>query len=259
MKEFLSMWKYRSMFVLFIFSVLLYLILLLPFESGFISFDLKDFQPLAALPIVLGLFFGPAGVLGVGVGAFFVDLYGGLSLMTIFMVSGNMLMALLSYRLWDKFFVQTDSELMIPKSDKRIFIINLFLVVSVAAMAKAFIIGLGHVLLTDGVFYLKGISVFINDALGGLLLSIVAIVFFLKRFRIWEMIWSDLMRPGDMDVESIFGSWFSLVCILFFFLFSLVASLFNNNMLVIIFGSLSLLGIIIGLFWKGKAEQTYNK
>lgn len=252
MKEFLSMWKYRSMFMLLIFSALLYLILLLPFESGFISFDMKDFQPLAALPIVLGLFFGPAGVLGVGVGTFFVDLYGGLSLMTIFMIFGNMLMALLSYRLWDKLFVQSDSELMIPKSDKRNFIINLFLVVAVSAMAKALIIGLGNVILTDGIFYSKGISIFINDALGGLLLSMIGILIFLKRLRTWEMIWSDMMRPGDMGVESIFGTWISLISILLFFLLSLVASLFTNNMLVIVFGILGLLGIVVGLFWKGK-------
>lgn len=252
MKEFLSMWKYRSMFMLFIFSALLYLILLLPFESGFISFDMKDFQPLAALPIVLGLFFGPAGVLGVGVGTFFVDLYGGLSLMTIFMIFGNMLMALLSYRLWDKLFVQPDSELMIPKSDKRNFIINLFLVVIASAMAKALIIGLGNVILTDGIFYSKGISIFINDALGGLLLSSIGILIFLKRLRIWEMIWSDLMRPGDMGDESILGAWISLISILLFFLLSLVASLFDNNMLVMVFGILGFLGIIVGLFWKGK-------
>lgn len=252
MKEFLSMWKYRSMFILFVFSALLYLIILLPFESGFISFDLKDFQPLTALPVVLGLFFGPAGVLGAGTGAFFVSLYGGLSMLTVFMIIGNMLMALLSYRLWDKLFVQNDSLLMIPKSNKKIFVINLFLVVVVSAMAKAFIIGLGDVILNDEVFYSKGISIFINDALGGLLLSIISILVFLNRLRIWEMIWSDLMRPGDMGIESIFGAWLSLLSILLFFLLSLIASLFNNNILVVIFGALGLLGIIIGLFWKGK-------
>jgi energy-coupling factor transport system substrate-specific component len=254
MKEFLSMWKYRSMFMLFIFSTLLYLIVLLPFESGFISFDLKSFQPLAALPVVLGLFFGPAGVLGAGAGTFFIDLYGGLSWMTIFMMVGNMLMALISYRLWDKLFVQTDSLLIIPRSQKRVFIINLFLVVVVSAMAKAFVVGLGNVIVSDEVFYSKGISVFINDALGGLLLSIIAILVFLNRLRIWEMIWSDLMRPGDMGVESIFGAWVSLISILLFFLLSLIASLFNNNILVVIFGILGLIGIIIGLFWKGRAS-----
>ena len=252
MKEFLSMWKYRSMFILFIFSALLYLIILLPFESGFITFDLKDFQPLTALPVVLGLFFGPAGVLGAGTGAFFVSLYGGLSMMTIFMIIGNMLMALLSYRLWDKLFVQNDSLLMIPKSNKRIFVINLFLVVVISAMGKAFVLGLGDVILNEEVFYSKGISIFINDALGGLLLSIISILVFLNRLRIWEMIWSDLMRPGDMGIESIFGAWLSLLSILLFFLLSLVASLFNNNILVVIFGVLGLFGIIIGLFWKGK-------
>lgn len=252
MKEFLTMWKYRSMLMLFVFSALLYLIILLPFESGYISFDLKDFQPLAALPVVLGLFFGPAGVLGVGVGAFFVDLYSGLSLMTIFMIMGNMLMALLPYRLWDKLFVLNDSLLMIPKSNKRNFVINLFLVVVVAAMVKAFILGLGDVILNNEVFYSKGISIFINNGLGGLLLSIISILIFLNRLRTWEMIWSDLMRPVDRGIESIIGAWLSLLSIFFFFFLSLVASLFNNNLLVVIFGILGLVGIILGLSWKGK-------
>lgn len=252
MKEFLSMWKYRSMFILFIFSTLLYLIVLLPFESGHISFDLKAFQPLAAIPVVLGLFFGPAGVLGVGAGAFFVDLYSGLSQMTTFMIVGNMLMALISYRLWDKLFVQTDASLVVPRSQKRIFITNLFMVVVVSAMAKALVVGLGSVILSDEVYYSKGISIFINNALGGLLLSIVSILIFLNRLRLWEMIWSDVMSPGDMGVESIIGAWISLISIFLFFLLSLTSSLFNNNILVVIFGILGLIGIIIGLFWKGR-------
>lgn len=252
MKEFVSMWKYRSMVMLFFFSALLHIIVLLPFESGFISFDLKDFQPLTSLPVVLGLFFGPAGVLGTGVGSLLVDLYGGLSYMTFFMILGNMLMALLSYRLWDKLFVQNDSILLIPKGNKRNFVINLFLVVVISAMARAFIIGLGEVISRDEVFYSKGISIFINDALGGLLISIISILVFLGRLRIWEMIWSDLMRPGDMGMESFFGAWLSILSVLLFFLLSLTASIFSNNILVVIFGILGITGAITGMLWKGK-------
>lgn len=240
------------MLMLFLFSTLIYLIILLPLETGYISFDIKDFQPLAALPVVLGLFFGPAGVLGAGLGSFLVDLYSGLSLMTIFTTIGNMLMGLLPYRLWDKLFVLNDSMLIIPKVNKRNFFINLFLVVVASAMVKAFILGLGAVILNDEVFYSKVISIFINNALGGLLLSIISILIFLRRLRIWEMIWSDLMNSGDMGTESIFGAWLCLLSIVLFFSLSLLASLFNYNILVVIFGILGLSGIIAGMLWKGK-------
>lgn len=252
MREFVTMWKYRSMWMLFLFSVVLYVAVNIPFESGFIVFDMKDFQPLSSLPVVLGLFFGPAGVLGAGIGAFLVALYGGFSWMTPFMMLGNMLMALLAYRLWDKLFVQADVELLVPKSGKRLFVVNLFLVVIVSAMTKALVVSWGNVLLLEGVFYRRAIPLFINDALGGLLLSIIAIFLLFKRLRLWEMIWSDLMRPGDMGIDSRLGAWISLVSILFCFIISVLASFYGYGILVIIFGAVCILGIIVGLFWKGR-------
>lgn len=248
------MWKYRSMLMLFLFAAVLYVAVNIPFESGLIVFDMKAFQPVSPLPVLLGLFFGPAGVLGAGAGAFIVALYGGLSWMTPFLMFGNMLMALLSYRLWDKLFVKYDAELVIPKSGKRIFVINLFLVIIVSAMAKAFVVSWGNVLFLNDVFYRHAVPLFINDALGGLLLSVVFIFLFLERLRSWDMIWSDLMKFGDMGVESRLGAWISLVSILFCFLISVIASFFGNGILVVVSGSLGFIGIIFGLFWKSRVK-----
>ncbi len=254
MKEFISMWKYKSMFMLLLISILFYAAVHLPFEFGLIVFDIKSFQPVNAIPVIIGLFFGPAGVLGVGIGSFFVSIYGGLSVITPFIMLGNMLMALLAFRMWDKLLLKSDLDLVIPKSGKKIVIVNLLLIVIISSMVKSLVIGCGYILTSSEVFYRRAIPLFINDTIGGFLLSVFFIFIFLKRFRMWEMIWSDLMKPGDMQVDSRIGANVAIYSILVFFLISLFLSYFGLNIFVIISGTLAILGIFTGLLWKGKTD-----
>lgn len=246
------MWKYKSMVMLFLISILLYVVVHLPFESGLIVFDMRSFQPVSAIPVVIGLFFGPAGVLGVGIGSFLIDLYRGLTFLTPFIMLGNMFMALLAYRLWDRLLIQSDFDLVIPKSGKRFIVINLLLLAIITAMAKSLIIGWGYALTSTEVFYAKVAPLFINDAISGLLLSIFFIFVFLKRLRKWEMIWSDLMKTGDVLADSKLGTKITLYSIPDFFLISLIFSYFGFNIVVIVCGALALLTMLTGLFWESK-------
>ncbi len=252
MKEFISMWKHKSMIMLFFISMLFYIAIHLPFEFDLIAVDLKSFQLASAIPVVLGLFFGPAGVLGVGIGSFFIAIYGGLSFITPFIMLGNMLMALLVYKLWDKLLIKTGFNTVLPKHEKKLIVYNLVLLVIISSMAKSLVIGWGYLLIDSEVFYTGAISLFINDVLGGLLLSIFAIFIFLKKARKWEMIWSDLMKPIHLQDDSIIGTMIILYSIFISFVLSIVFSYFGNDMVATYCGALALLGIFIGLLWKKK-------
>lgn len=252
MREFITMWKYRKLALLCLFSALLYVAVVLPFEAGFFVFDLKAFQPLSALPLVFGLFFGPAGVIGAGLGTFFIEVYKGLSYLSPFFIAGNVILALLPYRLWDKLYVQQNADVVIPKSGKRIVLINLFLVVIVSAMSKGLIVGWGYTILHKSSFVVEALQLFINDTFGGLLLGIILMLLFLKRLRKWDMLWSEIMLPSDVGGESMLGAWIIVSAVLITFISSLIGSYWDINLLVLISGGLGILGILAGLFWKGK-------
>lgn len=244
------MWKNKNLVILFLVSTLFYVAVNLPFEFGLIFFDMKSFQPASSLPVVLGLFFGPAGVLGVGLGEFFVEIFAGLSFLAPFIIMGKMLMALLAYRLWDKLLIKNDINLRIPKSDKRLFVYNLAVLILITSMAKSLVIGWGYLLVKSDIFYKSVLSIFANDIIGGLLLSVFALFIFLNRFRKWDMIWSDLMNPGDVKNDSKFGVTIILSSILIFFFISIAFSYFGFDNVPIICGGLSIIGIFTGLFWK---------
>lgn len=236
------------MLMLLFFSAVIYVIFNLPFESGMIVFDLKDFQPVSALPVILGLFFGPAGVLGTGLGNLAVDLYDGLSLMTPFLLAGNMLMALLSYKLWDKFFLQQDSEIEIPKRDKRGFVINLAITVLAASMAKALIAGTG----SASLFYKKGLAIFINDSIGGFIIALVIIFVFLKRLKKWEMLWTEIMSEQDIGTISLKGAYLLMGSVILLFATALAGSYLGSGLTVFISGFAGLLMITTGIFIGGR-------
>ena len=81
---------------------LLYTIFLVPFNILQANFFGIPFRPAAALPVVLGIFFGPAAAWGLGIGNIVGDLAGSWSLMSIFGFIVNFLYPYLSYLLWHR-------------------------------------------------------------------------------------------------------------------------------------------------------------
>ena len=59
-------------------------------------------RPAAALPVILGIFFGPAAAWGLGIGNVAGDIFGSWSLMSIFGFLVNFLYPYLSYLLWHR-------------------------------------------------------------------------------------------------------------------------------------------------------------
>lgn len=97
MNEFRNMWRQRSMPALVLLSALWMAAVLLPFPG---EEFLPGIRPALALPVPLGLFFGPAGALGAGLGALGAGLFQGMSWESLVRFLEFFLLAFIPYRVW---------------------------------------------------------------------------------------------------------------------------------------------------------------
>ncbi len=75
MKEVFRMWKNTKMVVLVALSAGLYAAILIPFKGFVLIPGITEFRPASALPVVLGLLFGPAGAWGSAIGNLIGDFF----------------------------------------------------------------------------------------------------------------------------------------------------------------------------------------
>ena len=77
----------------------LYAALLIPFKPLVLIPGLTEMRPAAAIPLVAGLLFGPAGAVGAALGNLMGDFFGTLGWGSLFGLGGNFLLAYIPYRL----------------------------------------------------------------------------------------------------------------------------------------------------------------
>jgi len=99
MHEILRVWTTRDGLARIAGCALLYTIFLVPFNLLQANFFGIPLRPAAALPVLLGIFFGPAAAWGLGIGNILGDLAGSWSPMSIFGFIINFLYPYLSYLL----------------------------------------------------------------------------------------------------------------------------------------------------------------
>jgi hypothetical protein len=80
----------------------LYAILLIPFNQASLVIGGISIRPAAALPVVLGIFFGTAAAWGLGIGNIAGDNFGSWSLLSIFGFLINFIYPYISYLLWHR-------------------------------------------------------------------------------------------------------------------------------------------------------------
>jgi energy-coupling factor transport system substrate-specific component len=78
----------------------LYAALLIPFKGFVLIPGITEIRPASALPIVLGLLFGPAGAWGSAIGNLIGDFFGTLGIGSLFGFVGNFMFAYVPYKLW---------------------------------------------------------------------------------------------------------------------------------------------------------------
>lgn len=101
MRELLTMWRYRRMWAVTLATTVLYAFLLLPFKGLAVLPGFASIRPAAALPVVFGLLFGPAGAWGSALGNAVGDYFGGTwNPVSPYGFVGNLLFGLVGYKLW---------------------------------------------------------------------------------------------------------------------------------------------------------------
>jgi energy-coupling factor transport system substrate-specific component len=102
MHELARAWTERKGLAFIALSAVIYLLVLIPFNQ--VHWDIAgiSLRPAAALPVVLGILWGPAAAWGLGIGNVAGDLFGSWSPMSLFGFLVNFLYPYLSYLLWHR-------------------------------------------------------------------------------------------------------------------------------------------------------------
>jgi hypothetical protein len=103
MHELLSVWIDRRGLKLIAANAVVYALVLIPFNQFQLEVAGIPFRPAAAIPVVCGIFFGPAAAWGLGIGNIVGDVFGSWSLMSIIGFLINFMYPYLAYLLWHRF------------------------------------------------------------------------------------------------------------------------------------------------------------
>lgn len=249
MRDVFTMWRYKKMIVLVVFTAAVYGALLIPVNHIFQFPGVARFSPGYALPVVLGLFFGPAAAWGVALGSLLADLFGRFSLYSLTVAGGVFLLAFVPYKLWDRLFLLKDREIVVGRKTLGSLLPNYLLVALLGSMAHSFLLSWGSDVAGLVDFRRLALVYLLNDLAMAVLAGFVLLVLFHGRFRRWGMLWLDIMRPEDVLSRSkyaVTGSWLLFASVLFGFFGCLGASFLGLPLGVSIIGSLSLAGILTG-------------
>lgn len=102
MHELVAVWTDRNGLKWIAVSAILYALVLIPFNQlQWVIWDIPV-RPAAALPVFLGILWGPAAAWGLGIGNIAGDIFGSWSLMSVAGFLINVLYPYLSYLLWHR-------------------------------------------------------------------------------------------------------------------------------------------------------------
>lgn len=201
MRDIFAMWKKTKMVVLVALSAGLYAALLIPFKGFVLIPGITEFRPASALPVVLGLLFGPAGAWGSAIGNLIGDFFGSLGIGSIGGFVGNFMFAYVPYKLWVNFgFAAGGKYEPDLKSGKNIFAYVIVSILGAAACALPiawFLDLLGMV-----PFAALGSIITLNNSIPSIILGIPVMLILYPRIVKWDLLWVDLMDETDLPVSG---------------------------------------------------------
>lgn len=201
MKEVFRMWKNTKMVVLVALSAGLYAAILIPFKGFVLIPGITEFRPASALPVVLGLLFGPAGAWGSAIGNLIGDFFGSLGVGSFFGFFGNFMFAYVPYKLWQNLGIASSDDLE-PKlnSSRKVFA---YIISAISgALACALIIGWGLDMLNMVPFAALGAIISLNNSIPSIVLGIPLLMILYPRIKKWDLLWTDIMFEEDLPVVN---------------------------------------------------------
>jgi len=185
MRELLKMWGNTRMVVLAAATAALYAALLIPFKPLVLIPGLTEMRPGAAIPLVAGLLFGPAGAVGAALGNLLGDFFGTLGWGSLFGLGGNFLLGYIPYRLVRA----TDREYL--ASWRGLILVEA--AVLLAAAACGLFIGWGGDLLGIAPFAALGNIIVANDIIYPAILGPLLLKALDKRVRRLGLLYPDVL------------------------------------------------------------------
>jgi energy-coupling factor transport system substrate-specific component len=197
MKELLTLWNNTRMIVLVAFTAAIYAAVLIPFKAIPLIPGFTELRPALALPPTFSLLFGPAAAWGTAIGNLIGDLQGGtFGAGSAFGFIGNFFLGLVPYALWGKLGPLSAGGPPTMRSPRQW--VEFVVVVAVAALACAAVIGWGLELLRLFPYSVLGNIIFVNNLVFGLLgIPLVALLY--PRVERWGLLWRDVMTEKEMS------------------------------------------------------------
>ena len=197
MKEVFTMWKSTKMVVLVALCAGLYAAVLIPFKGFVLIPGITEFRPASALPVLLGLLFGPAGAWGAAICNLIGDFFGSLGIGSFFGFIGNFMFAYVPYKLWMNLgMVSPEDAAPELKSGKKVFA---YIIVSILGSAAcALVIGWGLEVLGMVPFAALASIITLNNSIPSIILGIPLMLILYPRIKKWDRLWTDIMDEEDL-------------------------------------------------------------
>jgi len=216
MKEVFSMWGKTKMVVLVALCAGLYAALLIPFKGFVLIPGVTEFRPASALPVVMGLLFGPAGAWGAAIGNLIGDFFGSLGVGSLFGFLGNFIFAYVPYKIWTNLGI-------VPKGDLEPCIVThrkaaAYVVAALlGSMGCALTIAWGLELLGMVPYAALGAIIMLNNSIPSIVLGLPILMVLYPRVKKWDLLWTDVVDEADQPMPgatSKIGAFFMIVSIL---------------------------------------------
>lgn len=239
MRELLTMWSNKRMRNLVLFTALIYAALQLTFK-GFVL------NPANVVPILTGLFFGPAGAYGVALGSLMGDVFGTLGPSSIFSCLGNFLMAYIPYKLWTKLGIVGEREPGFRKKDREKNLLNFIPLALISSLASALVMAWGLDLLGLAEYASADVGLALGNlgmslVLGPLLFLILGPVVSRRK-----ALWTQLMDSAGDSPHALLGGRLMAAASVVGYFAAMAASRTGLEMLVPFIGAVALLLILLG-------------
>lgn len=195
MKELIAMWKNVKMVILCALCAALYAAILIPFKAITIIPGVTEFRPACVMPSIFGILFGPAGAWGTAIGNFIGDLLGGtFGINCIFGFLGNLLLAYIPYKMWNKFIPLDVNDENLYKMNSIKKVITYIMGVVLGAMACAMCIGWGQEIFNILPFVPITSIIIVNDTIPPIILGPFLLNILYPRVQKWSLLWLDVME-----------------------------------------------------------------
>jgi energy-coupling factor transport system substrate-specific component len=176
MKEIFTVWGKTKQIVLIAVTAAIYAGCLIPFKPIQIIPGLTELRPASAIPVVFGVFFGPAAAWGSAIGNLIADFFGMLSPASLFGFIGNFLFSYVAYKIWH---AMVKGETTIGVKQVLVFI----LACVVSSLVCALTVAAGVQLLGLAPFKVLFLVVFINNALMSSAIGTTLLLLLYKRIE----------------------------------------------------------------------------